>query len=149
MLISPRLLRKGTALRKFSNPHHMHTMHLQIRPAQLHSHLLHQSHSQSQTQQAGPSTSRYKCPHCQIDFSHKSNRRRHVRTMHNTITQFSCDQCEMPFARKDGMQRHKRIAHGPNQQRHPCDICLATFSTKSTLKAHKKNYHRQNRNPHS
>ena len=96
------------------------------------------------------------CPHCQKNFSRRSNLIRHIESNHSeTLTEssglsdegnvvkikekkYQCDECGVSFRQKSHYNEHLQIHQG---QRFECSQCDKSFSRLTTLKSHIQSAH--------
>jgi uncharacterized Zn-finger protein len=52
------------------------------------------------------------CDECEVDFTRKSDAKRHRETVHRSDGEFVCEKCRNKrFSRKDALQRHMKLKH--------------------------------------
>lgn len=78
---------------------------------------------------------RVKCTFCNSDFSHQSNRRRHVRERHMNMRPHRCGTCGDMFRRKGPAVRHMSTVY---RQARPfrCEKCQTWFAQLDKLQEH-------------
>ena len=59
---------------------------------------------------------RYKCPHCEKDYSAQSDMAAHVRAVHEGIKE-ACHFCTMVFQRSSDRNRHERQSHAAKMEK--------------------------------
>lgn len=113
------------------------------------------------------------CEICGISFAKRSNKLRHIQTVHNRLKQFECDLCEAKFGLKADLGRHRyrihesrafccvtcgksftardqldlhiRITHEEDSRPWECKKCRIRFGRKSSLTRHEQTVHQQTR----
>ncbi|KAA8497162.1 Zinc finger and BTB domain-containing protein 14 [Porphyridium purpureum] len=80
------------------------------------------------------------CAMCEKSFRHRSDLKRHFRTIHQNEHKFVCDVCERPFKQKSHLQTHQRIIHEKRRD-FECRTCGLSFSVVSNLNRHLRNMH--------
>lgn len=119
------------------------------------------------------SASGFSCDICGIKFRKRSNKIRHIQTVHNRVKQFECDICGAKFGLKADLGRHRyrihesrafqcdscgksfveheqlkqhiRVIHEEDSKPWECKTCLIRFGRKSTLTRHEQTVHQQTR----
>lgn len=80
------------------------------------------------------------CGVCGARFARKSNRLKHVRSVHSTERRFKCQICSYAFKRQDHLHKHIASVH-EKRRNFKCNICSACFAEKFNLKKHIKTVH--------
>lgn len=80
----------------------------------------------------------YSCTHCFKSFTHSSGLKRHVRC-HTGEKPYSCPACPSAFADRGALKSHIRTHTG--ERPFVCDMCRKTFTQPSSLRVHKKTVH--------
>ena len=74
----------------------------------------------------------HSCPHCQVKFSIKVDRKKHIHT-HLNVKTYTCTQCCKTFKQKSGLLNHKKIHEEATIQ---CEVWDKNISSSSKLKLH-------------
>ena len=74
----------------------------------------------------------FSCAQCDMKFSIRADRDKHVYT-HQNVKNFKCKDCSEEFKQIAGLLNHKKVHQAPNLR---CQRCDQIFSTKSNLTAH-------------
>ena len=79
------------------------------------------------------------CKICLKRFSHPSNCKEHMESMHSEKKKYNCDKCEAKFKTKKGLKTHLEHSHG-NESKDPfiCATCGRVFLYKRSLERHCK-----------
>lgn len=113
------------------------------------------------------------CEICGISFAKRSNKLRHIQTVHNRVKQFECDLCGAKFGLKADLGRHRyrihesrafccitcgksfteqeqlnlhvRVTHEEDSRPWECKKCRIRFGRKSSLTRHEQTVHQQTR----
>ena len=80
----------------------------------------------------------YSCTHCFKKFTHSSGLKRHVRC-HTGEKPYPCPACPSAFADRGALKSHIRTHTG--ERPFVCDLCNKTFTQPSSLRVHKKTVH--------
>lgn len=76
---------------------------------------------------------KYKCKHCEKNFSSYSSLHVHVR-IHTGQRPYSCNHCFKKFTHSSGLKRHVRCHTG--EKPYPCPACPSAFADRGALKSH-------------
>ena len=76
---------------------------------------------------------KYKCKHCEKNFSSYSSLHVHVR-IHTGHRPYSCNHCFKKFTHSSGLKRHVRCHTG--EKPYPCPACPSAFADRGALKSH-------------
>lgn len=80
-----------------------------------------------------PKKKKYKCKHCEKNFSSYSSLHVHVR-IHTGQRPYSCNHCFKKFTHSSGLKRHVRCHTG--EKPYPCPACPSAFADRGALKSH-------------
>ena len=69
------------------------------------------------------------CDNCDMKFSNRLIKKRHMLEIHEKINNFTCVSCKASFKRKCSLQRHLKRVH-EKLKNVPCESCNKTFSLK-------------------
>lgn len=125
----------------------------------------------STPENAGGNGSR--CEICGFSFAKRSNKVRHIHTVHNRVKRFKCDLCGTKFGLKADLGRHRfrmhesrafrcsncgksfaeesqlehhvRVTHEEASRPWDCEVCRMQFGRKSSLTRHEQTVHQQTR----
>jgi uncharacterized Zn-finger protein len=82
----------------------------------------------------------YKCTYegCEIKFTDKSNRKKHVDSVHLNIRNFHCEFCGHSFKRSNTLKCHIEALHTKDvdKKQYKCDVCEKIFLRKIGLRLH-------------
>ena len=90
---------------------------------------------------------RFECDTCHRRFGHKSDMKRHVRTVHLKERRFFCGDCGQAFGRSDARDAHVRMMHD-NIRSAACFHCGKTFCKDSDLMRHTRRVHYKEKYAH-
>eukprot|EP00177_Eucheuma_denticulatum_P005694 GFKZ01010373.1.p1 GENE.GFKZ01010373.1~~GFKZ01010373.1.p1 ORF type:complete len:730 (-),score=76.46 GFKZ01010373.1:985-3174(-) len=85
------------------------------------------------------------CEICGISFAKRSNKLRHIQTVHNRLKQFECDLCGTKFGLKADLGRHRFRIH--ESRAFCCDKCGKSFAERSQLEHHIRATHEEDSRP--
>lgn len=85
------------------------------------------------------------CEICGISFAKRSNKMRHIQTVHNRLKQFECDLCGQKFGLKADLGRHRYRIH--ESRAFSCDRCGKSFAEQSQLELHIRVTHEEDSRP--
>merc|ERR1712126_411423 len=81
---------------------------------------------------------KFKCDHCDKEFRQISDRRRHVKSVHEKI-KYPCTLCDFQATQKSYLTEHKQLVH--LGIKYECTICGQKASTQSNLSSHTRSKH--------
>ena len=83
---------------------------------------------------------KHKCSHCPYEAAQKSNLKRHVREVHETIRNYTCKKCGYAATERGKLMQHEQAVH--NIQFFKCEKCpYASAATLQRLQNHIKTVH--------
>ena len=82
---------------------------------------------------------RFRCTSCNIRFTTKRSRTRHMQETHGQELRFPCPQCLKSFSRKVQLNDHINTHHGSLVLQ--CDSCPQQFSSSSAFNTHYNRFH--------
>ena len=82
----------------------------------------------------------YHCPECGKDFSRKPNLNHHIRSVHKGEKPYPCADCGKDFSQQTKLIRHIRCVHH-GEKSNPCIGCGKYFSTRWNLSVHIRTVH--------
>lgn len=85
------------------------------------------------------------CEICGITFAKRSNKLRHIQTVHNRVKQFECDLCGTRFGLKADLGRHRFRIH--ESRSFSCTRCRKSFAERSQLELHVRVTHEEDSRP--
>lgn len=85
------------------------------------------------------------CEICGISFAKRSNKIRHIQTVHNRLKQFECDLCGQKFGLKADLGRHRYRIH--ESRAFSCDKCGKSFAEQAQLELHIRVTHEEDSRP--
>lgn len=60
----------------------------------------------SWTRHIGGHINRFRCTNCPLEFTHRSNMKRHMREMHSFTARYRCERCNRLFKRSSHLTQH-------------------------------------------
>lgn len=85
------------------------------------------------------------CEICGAKFAKRSNKLRHIHTVHNRLKQFACDVCGTKFGLKADLGRHRFRIHESRSFR--CERCGKSYAEHDQLKYHIRVTHEEDSRP--
>lgn len=85
------------------------------------------------------------CEICGIRFAKRSNKMRHVLTVHNRLKQFECELCGQKFGLKADLGRHRYRIH--ESRAFSCSKCGKSFAEDEQLELHIRVTHEEDSRP--
>lgn len=85
------------------------------------------------------------CEICGIRFAKRSNKLRHIQTVHNRLKQYECDLCGTKFGLKADLGRHRFRIH--ESRAFCCDKCRRSFAERGQLEHHIRATHEEDSRP--
>lgn len=85
------------------------------------------------------------CEICGISFAKRSNKLRHIQTVHNRLKQFECDLCGTKFGLKADLGRHRFRIH--ESRAYCCKTCGKSFAEQGQLELHIRVTHEEDSRP--
>ncbi|CDF39023.1 unnamed protein product [Chondrus crispus] len=85
------------------------------------------------------------CEVCGLSFAKRSNKSRHVQTVHDGLKQFECDLCGQKFAHKADLGRHRYRIHV--SRAFSCEKCGKSFAEQDQLHHHVRVTHEEDARP--
>ncbi|KAA8491132.1 Zinc finger and BTB domain-containing protein 44 [Porphyridium purpureum] len=89
---------------------------------------------------AGSRTHGFPCLTCGKVFGRRSDRGRHIKTIHQNVHKFLCEECGRRFKQGSHLLTHVRAVHEKRRD-FKCAICTAAFSVFSNWKRHMRAVH--------
>ena len=77
----------------------------------------------------------YKCEQCDAIFQSKRHRRKHVKSVHESVS-LKCDQCPKTYTSKTELRAHINFVHKGWTHSYKCDQCPKTYNSKPELCSH-------------